>query len=237
MLPARARRPRNKAKVEQGVLLSQRFMGASLRNRQFFSFAKFSAAIAEVVERLNECPFKKLAGNRRAAFERLDRPVLRALPASGFEHAAWLCITVNVDLHMEVYRHCYGVPHPQVREKLDIRVSATTVELFARARRVALHVRSFALGKFTIVAQHVPKSYRAHAQWPPRGLHRWRAGVGACTERLIERLLKARPHPEHGYRACLGLMRLQRRYGPERLEAACERCLVLATEPRNERRN
>ena len=227
MLPARPRRPRDKPKVEQAVLLVQRWVIARLRHRQFYSIAELNAAIADLVGALNERAFKKLPGNRREAFERLDRPLLKALPENRFDYAEWKKVKLNIDYHVEIDEHYYSAPHALVHQELEARVSATTVELVLRTRRVAIHPRSFIRGKYTTLPEHMPKSHRAHAQWTPAGLIRWAATVGPGSAQFVERMLKAKPHPEHGYRACLGLMRLERKYSPQRLEAACLRSLCL----------
>jgi transposase len=229
ILPARPGRPRDKPKVEQAVLLAQRWVIARLRHRRFFSLGELNVAIAELLSALNERPFKKLPGNRREAFERLDQPVLTRLPETPFDYATWKKVKVNIDYHIELDQHYYSVPFALVGQLLEARVSANTVELILRTRRVAIHARSRERWKYTTVVEHMPQSHRAHAQWTPGRLIGWARGVGAGTGQFVERLLKDKPHPEHGYRACLGLMRLHKVYGAARLEAACLRALAIAS--------
>jgi len=228
IVPARSYRPRDKAKVEAGVLLAERWIMARLRNRRFTSLGEANAAIASLVGWVNDRPFKKIAGSRRSLFEELDRPALRPLPATRYEFATWRRAKVNIDYHIEVRadRHYYSVPYRLVGESLDVRLSAATVELFHRHRRVASHLRSHTPGYSTDPA-HMPESHRRHAAWTPGRIVAWAARTGPATAKLAEAILAARPHPEQGFRSCLGIVRLGERYGTERLEAACERALAV----------
>ena len=229
ILPARPARPRDKAKAEQGVLLVERWILARLRDRRFFSLAELNAEIARLLERLNERPFKKLPGSRRSLYESLDRPAMRALPAKPYEFAEWKTVRVHIDYHVEIDGHYYSVPYRLVQQQLDARYTANTVEVFHKGRRVASHRRADRRGRHTTVAQHMPSSHRAHAEWTPQRLVRWAEKSGPATAELIGHLLATRVHPQHGFRSCLGIMRLGQRYGDGRLEAACRRALALGT--------
>jgi transposase len=227
VIPARPRKPRDKAKVEVGVQLVGRWILARLRHRTFFSVVELNAAIGELLEELNRRPFKKLPGNRRHLFEALDRPALKPLPAGPYEYATWKLARVNVDYHVEVERHWYSVPYQLVGQQLDLRLTATTVEAFHRGRRVASHPLGGPSFRHTTAPEHMPAAHRAHLEWSPGRLLRWAQTVGPQTAALVEGILTGRPHPEQGYRACLGILRLGKRYGAERLEAACGRALAL----------
>jgi transposase len=227
VLPARRGRPRDKPKVEAAVLVVERWILARLRNRRFFSLAELNAAIAELLVELNDRPFKKLPGCRRSAFEALDRPALRPLPAVRFELALWKRARVNIDYHVEYDYHYYSVPHRLVRKEVDLRVTSTTLEAFFANQRVASHVRSYRRGHFTTLPEHMPASHRAHAEWTPQRLIAWGERIGAATAAVVRWQMQNRPHPEQGYRACLGLQRLARRFTPKRLEAACARALSI----------
>ena len=229
ILPARKARPRDKAKAEQGVLLVERWILARLRNRQFFSLAELNAEIARLLERLNDRPFKKLPGCRRSLYESLDRPAMRPLPVKPYEFAEWKPVRVHIDYHVEVDGHYYSVPYQLVGQELDARFTANTVEVFHKGRRVASHRRADRRGHHTTVAQHMPISHRAHAEWTPQRLVGWAEKSGPATAELIGHLLATRIHPQHGFRSCLGIMRLGERYGDARLEAACRRALALGT--------
>ena len=229
ILPARKRRPRDKAKAEQGVLLVERWILARPRHRQFFSLGELNAAIAELLAWLNERPFKKLEGCRRSLCESLDRPAMRPLPARPCEYGEWKPVRVHIDYHVEIDRHYYSAPYQLVRQQLDARFSAHTVELFHKGRRVASHRRAYRRGRHTAVAQHMPSGHRAHAEWTPQRLVRWAEKSGPATAELIGHILATRVHPQHGFRSCLGIMRLGKRYGDVRLEAACRRALALGT--------
>jgi len=227
VIPTRSYKPRDKAKVEAGVLLAERWIMARLRNERFSGLGEANVAIAELVEWVNARPFKKLPGSRRSMFEELDRPALRPLPASRYEFAVWRKAKVNIDYHIEVRaeRHSYSVPHRLAGETVDLRLSAATVEVFTRSRRVASHVRRFTPGYSTDPA-HMPESHRRHAAWTPSRIIAWAAKTGPATAKLAEAVMAARPHPEQGFRSCLGIVRLGDRYGADRLEAACGRAMA-----------
>jgi len=227
VIPARPRKPRDKAKVEVGVLVVERWILARLRNRTFFSLAEVNEAIRELLGWLNQRQFKKLTGSRRSLFEELDRPALRALPAQRYEFALWRMATVNIDYHVEVGRHWYSVPYQLAGQRCDVRLSAKTVEVFCTGRRVASHLRSFKAHRYTTDATHMPESHRRHQEWTPGRLVRWAEQTGGATAQVVEGILRSRPHPEQGYRSCLGIFRLGRRYGAERLEAACRRAVAI----------
>jgi transposase len=227
ILPARPAHPRDKPKVEAAVLLVERWILARLRQRRFFSLAALNAAIAELLAELNARPFKKLPGSRRSAFEAIDRPALRPLPATRFEPARWKTARVNIDYHIEIDGHYYSVPYRLVRTQVQVRITASTVEVFAADARVACHAASGARGRHTTVAEHMPAAHRAHREWTPAKLIDWGRRIGPGTAAVVRWQLEHRPHPEQGYRACLGLQRLARACGAERLEAACIRALAI----------
>ena len=228
ILPARPRKPRDKAKVEAGVLVAERWILARLRHHRFFSLAELNGAIAPLLEQLNLRPFKKLPGCRRSAFETLDRPVLKPLPLTAYEYAEWKRQTLWVDYHVEVDDHYYSAPHPLVGQKLDIRITRTRVEAWFKNTRVANHARSYRRGHTTL-PEHMPKSHRAHLEWSPGRLLNWGLSIGPRTRDLVKWQLENRRHPEQGYRSCLGLLNLAKRYGPVRLEGACQRALAIAS--------
>ena len=227
VIPARPYKPRDKAKAEQGVLLAERWILAALRHRTFFSIAEANEAIAERLAWLNARPFKTLPGSRASLFTELDRPALRPLPAQPYEFAVWKTATVNIDYHVEVDRHWYSVPYGLVGERCDIRVTAAIVEVLHRGRRVASHRRSDEQRRFTTDAAHMPEAHRRHAEWSPSRIVAWAGGTGPATAALVTAIMASRPHPEQGFRSCLGIMRLGRRYGDERLEAAAARALAI----------
>jgi len=227
VLAARPRHPRDKPKVEGSVLLVQRWILARLRNRQFFSLGELNAAIADLLLDLNLRPFKKLPGCRRSAFELLDAPALRPLPTSRYVIGRWKTVKVNIDYHVEFDGHYYSVPHRLVGAKLDVRVTGRLLECFASNQRVAGHAVSAVRGAFTTVAEHMPASHRAHREWTPAKLVAWGQRIGVSTAAVVTWQLERRPHPEQGYRACLGLLALVRKYSAERLEAACTRAVAI----------
>lgn len=225
VLPARPRKPRDKAKVEAGVLVAQRWILAVLRHRTFYSLAELNAAIRDCLERLNARPMRRAGKSRREIFEAIDRPDALPIPQRPYEYAEWGKARVNVDYHVEVDRHYYSVPFQLLRERLDVRLTATTVEAFHKGERVAAHARSYLPGRHTTRKEHMPAEHRRYAEWSPSRFIRWASRTGTATAELVEKILSARTYPEQGYRSCLGIMRLGQHYDPERVEAAAERAL------------
>jgi transposase len=227
IVPARVARPRDKAKVEVGVQVVERWILARLRNHTFFALAELNTAITALKTELNQRPFKKLPGSRQSLFASLDRPALTPLPATPYQYAEWKLVRVNIDYHVEVAGHYYSVPYALVKHQLEARLSAHTVELFHKGKRVASHRRSAHKGRHTTVVAHMPKAHQHYTEWTPTRLIRWAAQTGHACARVVETILASRPHPQHGFRSCLGIMRLGKRYGDDRLEAACRRAMVM----------
>jgi transposase len=224
ILPARPAKPRDKAKTEVGVQIVERWILARLRHETFFSLATLNARIAELLADLNARPMRLYRASRRDLFERLDQPALRPLPAEAFVYSEWkIGARVNIDYHIELHGHYYSVPYTIIHESVDARLTATTVEIFHRGQRVAAHRRSLVRGRHTTDPAHMPKAHQHHLEWTPSRLIDWARTIGAQTAKLVAAILADRPHPEQGYRSCLGILRLAKRYGPERLEAACAR--------------
>ena len=228
ILPARPRKPRDKAKVEGAVLIAQRWILAALRNHTFFRLEQANEAIAKKLEELNGRRFQKLDTTRKELFETLDKPALLPLPATRYEYADWSTPKVNIDYHVEVDKHYYSVPYQLVHQYLDARFTLTCVELFHKGQRVASHVRSFKKGKHTTLKEHMPKSHQRYLEWTPTRILEWaKKSGGKKTAELAQEILNRRAYPEQGYRSCMGLMRLGKAYGSDRLEGACERALYL----------
>ena len=229
VLPARVRRPRDKAKVEVGVQVVERWILAALRHRTCFSLAELNAAIAELLQRLNARALRKLPGSRRSLFEQLDRPALRPLPTERYVFAEWKKVRVNIDYHVEVAGHYYSVPHALARRPLDVRLTAHTVECLYRGQRVASHVRSPLKGRHTTADEHMPEKHRRMGQWTPERFIRWAEKTGPHTATLITTVLGSRRHPQQAFRSCLGILRLAKSYGEARLEAAARRALAIGS--------
>src|SRR5665647_1432940 len=227
VIPARVAKPRDKAKVEVGVQVVERWILARLRHRTFFSLAETNQAIRELLDRLNERPFRKLPGSRKSLFESLEKPVLQPLPQSRYEYAEWKKARVNIDYHVESEGHYYSVPHRLVKKQLEMRVTAETVECLLKGKRVASHRRSRVKGGHTTLPEHMPSSHRRYADWTPSRMISWASQTGPYTRKLVQQILESRPHPEQGFRSCLGLMRLAKTYGADRVESACERALAI----------
>jgi len=225
VIPARVRKPKDKAKVEVGVQVVERWVLARLRNRTFFGLGELNLAIRELLEELNDRPMRHLGKSRRELFEALDRPALKPLPAEPYEFATWKKIKVSIDYHVEFDGHYYSVPHRLIGEKVFLRATERTVEVFHKHQRVASHPRSRARGRHTTKAEHMPPSHRYYAEWSPDRFLHWAEKIGPQTRALIERVLASRRHPQQAYRTCLGVLGLAKRYSQQRLEAACARAL------------
>jgi len=225
VLPARAGKPRDKAKVETGVLVAYRAIAAPLRRRTFFGLAEFNAAIGVQLTALNERPFAKLPGSRKSVFTEREAPLLRPLPAEPYAYRTRKTATVHIDYHVELAGHYYSVPYHLARERVELRFDARTVEVYHEGQRVALHVRSNARGRASTEEAHMPAAHRAMAAWTPVRIEAWAARTGPATAALAAEIMASRPHPELGFRSCLGVLRLEGRYGAARLEAACARAL------------
>ena len=229
VLPARPYKPKDKAKAEVAVQIVERWILAVLRKHQFFSLAALNTAISGLLVHLNTKPFKKLPGSRLSAFQALDQPALRALPARRYEYAEWKQARVNIDYHIEYAGHYYSVPHALVGKVVELRVSARMVECLHGNQRVASHARDHRRGAHTTVAEHMPKAHQAHLQWTPGKLLNWGLSIGPATRDIVQHQLTSKPHPEMGYRTCLGLLSLARKYGNDRLEAACLRAVAIGS--------
>jgi transposase len=225
VLPARPRHPKDKAKVETGVLIAKRWILAVLRHRTFYSLAELNGAILELLERLNSRLLRKLKQSRRELFELFDRPNALALPEKSYEYAEWKLATVNIDYHIEVDKHYYSVPFRLLREKLDVRLTAHTVEAFQKSERVAAHVRSFLDYHHTTLKEHMPPAHQHYLEWTPSRIIDWAKKTGPSTAELVQKIIDSRTYPEQAYRSCLGILRLEKHYPKERLEKAARRAL------------
>ncbi len=226
IVPTRVKRPKDKAIVENGVLVVERWILAALRNFTFFSLAELNEKISELLEKLNNKPFQKLEGTRTTHFEALDKPVLQPLPKTAYEFAEWKRAAVNIDYHVEVDSHYYSVPYKYRGEKADIRITAKTVSVYKDGCRISSHVRSFCKGHHTTILDHLPKSHREYKQWTPSRIISWAKNFGENTGLVVEKIIEIKEHPVLGYRSSLGIIRLEKSYGRERLEAASKRAVA-----------
>ena len=229
VVPARVREPKDKSKVESAVQVVERWILAKLRDRTFFSVGELNEAMSVLLEELNSQSFQKLDGSRRSLFEALEKPALRPLPIQRYQYAEWKEARVHIDYHVEADKHYYSVPYQLVRKQLSVRITENTVECFHKGQRVASHQRSHLKGRHTTNSVHMPEKHRKYAQWTPERMQKWAAKTGPETEAVIRRILSTRRHPEQSYRSCLGIMRLGKGYGSDRLENACRRALYADT--------
>jgi len=225
VIPARVRKPKDKAKAEVGVQVVERWILARLRNRTSFSLADLNQAIRELLDELNTRLMKHLGRSRRELFETLDQPALKPLPDLPYEFATWKKARVNIDYHIEFEKHYYSVPYTLIHEEVYVRATERTIEIFFKNRRVASHRRTNARGRHTTISEHMPPSHQKYQEWSPDRFTRWAQTIGPHTAQLVQALLDSRKHPQQAYRSCMGILRLAKRYGEDRLEAACRRAL------------
>ena len=226
IVPARPYKPRDKAKVENAVQVAQRWIVAALRHHKFFSLEELNVAIRELLAKLNHRPFRKRDGSRASVWEAIDKPALKPLPTEPFDLSEWSRARVNIDYHVAFDANLYSVPYNLVHELVEIRSTPTTVEILHKGTRVASHLRSRGRGQTVTNEEHRPKSHRAHLEWTPSRMVHWAETIGPHTARLFERIMSDKPHPEMGYRGCLGIIRLAGKYSAQRVEAASERALA-----------
>jgi transposase len=225
VIPARVRKPKDKAKVEVGVQVVERWIAARLRDRTFFGLADLNASIRELLGDLNDREMRHLGQSRHELLEALDRPALRPLPAQPYEFAFWKKARVNIDYHVEFEKHFYSVPHPLIHKEVDLRATENTLEIFYHQQRQASHPRSAVPGRYTTLAEHMPQAHQHYAEWSPERFIRWAEQLGPHIAQLIVAILGLRLHPQQAYRTCLGILGLAKRYTAERLDAACQRAL------------
>ena len=231
IVPARPYKPRDKAKVEVGVQVVGRWILARLRHRRFFSLAELNAAIRALLDDLNNRLMRGWGVSRRTLYEQLDRPALVALPPGPYEYAEWKRCRVGLDYHVEIAKHYYSVPHQRLRQEVEARITAATVEIFHRGKRVVSHQRSLHPHRPSTIADHMPSAHRRYRDWTHERIRREAASVGPDTAALVDVILRSRPHPEQGFRSCIGILGLVKRFGAARVDAACTRARFSAPAP------
>lgn len=227
IIPARAYKPQDKAKVETGVQIVGRWILAKLRKRTFFSIGELNQAIKELLKELNDKPFQKLTGSRHSTFIEIEKNTLQPLPRYRYEFAEWKKVKVNIDYHVELNGHYYSTPYSLVGYQVEIRYTSTTVEIFYKGKRITSHRRDDKKGRHTTIREHMPESHRRYLEWTPSRIINWAKHTGISTAEMVETIIKLRQHPEQGYRSCLGILRLAKKYSPPRLESACARAITL----------
>jgi transposase len=231
VIPARVRKPRDKSKAEGAVRLVTMWIIAALRHRTFFSLTELNETIRDLVEKLNNRPFKKLPGSRRSVFESIDRPALKPLPADRYEYTKIGYARAGLDYHISIDGYLYSVPYQHAKQKLEYRLTARTLEVFFRGRRIASHPRLWIKGKPSTLKEHMPSHHQQYRdkflEWTPERLISWAAKIGPATAQAVQTILNRKQHPEQGFRACLGVIRMARTWGNERVEAACHRATEL----------
>lgn len=228
VVPARAGRPRDKAKVENAVLQAQRRILAALRNRTFFSLHELNDAIREELDKLNRRPMAVTGKSRQELFEEIEKPALRPLPQERFEIYNYKPPTkLNIDYHVEVEKSYYSVPYTLIEGMIEVKYNSRVVEIYHKTKRIASHIRSYKKGEFITEDKHMPHEHRQYLEWTPERIKNWGGKIGPYTAMMMQRIMEGRKHPEQGFRSCLGIIRLSKQYTPERVENACKRALAV----------
>lgn len=227
IMPTRVRSPQDKAKVENAVLQVERHILAKLRNRLFFSLYELNQAILPLLKELNNKAFQKIPGSRQSLFDELEKPALKPLPQTHYVFAQWKKARAGADYHVELDKHYYSVPYKYIKKELDIRYTQNMIEIFYKNNRIASHIRASSKNQHTTIKEHMPKQHQFYAQWTPQRIIDWAIKIGPATAKFAETLMSSRAHPQQGFRACLGVLRLAKSYEPLRLEAACQRALTI----------
>jgi transposase len=223
VLPARVRKPKDKAKVEAAVLLVERWILAALRHRHFYSLGELNEEIGVLLERLNDKKFKKLQGSRKELFEKNERPVLRALPTERYSYGEWKIAKVNIDYHIEIDRSYYSVPYKYIGRKLDVRVSSATLDIYSQMTHICSHVLALRDGSHITIKEHMPKSHQEYGHWTPERIISWAESLGEDAGLYVKKLLHSQKHPALGYRKALGIISLKKIYSSEKINQACKR--------------
>ncbi len=227
VIPARSRKPRDKAKVEGAVLIAERWVLAKLRNHTFFSLGEVNRAIAKELILFNSKKLQKLEVSRKALFKKTDKPALKPLPQVRYEYAEWKKARVNIDYHIAFEKNYYSVPYLLRKEQVDVRATQFVIEIMFKNKRVASHQRFHRAGEFVTVREHMPKAHQKYLEWTPSRIKNWADQAGPKTRQVVTEIMNRRNHPEQGYRACLGVIRLGKRYTQGRLENACTRAVFM----------
>ncbi|HXH55327.1 MAG TPA: IS21 family transposase [Gammaproteobacteria bacterium] len=225
VLPARPRKPRDKATAEVGVQIIGRFILAKLRHQNFFTLFELNQAIAKLLIELNLKPFQKLSGSRTSQFEAIDKPALKPLPDTPYVYSEFKKVQLGFDYHIEIDGHYYSAPYELTKESIEVRITANIIEIFNKGTRIASHIRSYRRGAHTTVQEHMPKKHQKHMRWTPERFLNWANSIGPKTFHLTKHIIEIKKHPEQAYRVCLGLLNLCKLYSKERLEAACNRAI------------
>lgn len=223
ILPTRVCKPKDKAKVEGGVLIISRWIIAALRNRTFYSLEELNDAIALLREKLNHKKMQKRKESRHELFFSEEKESLKLLPEERFVYAEWKKARASIDYHVEYDKHYYSVPYKLRGELLQVKATTQRIEIFYNFKKIATHMRSFIPHRHTTIKDHMPDAHRSISEWSPSRMINWGSAIGPCTKQVIEIMLNKRRYPEQNYRACLGILRLAKRYSDQRLERACQR--------------
>lgn len=223
VIPARVRKPKDKAKVESAVLLVERWILACIRDKKYYSLSTLNEDISILLEKLNSKKFKKLPGSRKSIFTEYEKPALIPLPKTEFEHSNFKLTRVGLHYHIEYDKNYYSVPYTYARKEVEIRVTLNTIEVLYRNARIASHIRQYSVNKWSTQLEHMPRSHKEVVEWTPEKIVNCAKSIGEYTSNIIEKILHSKEHPQQGFNSAFGIIRLKEKYGEERLEACCYR--------------
>lgn len=231
ILPARVRSPKDKAFVEGTVGVISTFILAALRNQRFLSLQELNDAIEERLYDFNHKPFQKKDGSRASEFEN-EKPFLLPLPAHPFELSTWKIATVGPNYHISVDSMNYSVPYEYIKQKVDVRITRSTIEVFFGGNRICSHVRLYGRqNQYSTTESHMPEKHQQYVQWNGDRFRNWAGKIGIETQTVVSAILSGYKVEQQGYKACMGLLKLADKYTPERLENACRKALTFTPRP------
>lgn len=232
ILPARVRKPKDKPNVEGSVGKISAWITAALRNEQFFSLDELNAAIREKLDTYNARKFQKKEYSRLSLFLGEEMPLLAPLPATPFELCEWKQATVQFNYHIAVEKMYYSVPFQYIREKVDVRITETTIEIFFNHSRIASHRRlTGRLGQYSAVTEHMPPDHQKYLEWNGDRFRRWADSIGINTSKVVDAILTSGRVEQQSYRSCMELLKLAEKYSPARLEEVCAKALTFSSRP------
>lgn len=232
IIPARVRAPKDKPNAEGTVRVISTWITAALRNEQFFSLAELNKAIRRKLEGLVHRPFQKKEGSRYEIFRDEELPLLTPLPATPYELADWKQATVQYNYHISIDGMLYSVPYEYIRRKVDVRVTATSIEIFYKQNRIASHRKLYGRkGQYSTITEHMPTEHQQYLEWNGDRFRRWANQIGPCTGEVINAILTSQRVEQQSYRSCMGLLKMAEKYSPEHLEAACKKALIYTASP------
>jgi len=232
VIPARVKRPKDKAGVEGTVGNITTWITAALRNQKFFTLQELNREIRIRLDAFNKKPFQKKEGSRYSVYLADEKPFLAQLPTTPYELAQWKQATVQFNYHISVDKMQYSVPYEYIRQKVDVRITRNVIEVFFNNNRICSHVRLYGQpGQYSTIEAHMPEDHQKYLKWDGNRFIEWARKIGTGTTITIKSILASYKVEQQGYKSCMGLLKLADKYSVERLEAACRKALSYTPHP------